>query len=248
MHLRARRLNFSLPGACDWATPRRSWTRSRSSRRTAAAVAQSSGGPQRVRALEVHRKADQEQVQSPLIPIQHWFETSNLGHCSGPTAKSSTEETVQCSFCGRGFYDRIPERGAGSASPKTETRQLLERKGHEQFRMNLYKTIAVAGLVLSVISSAALAAEPSTPAASVALPATTATPIALPATPSKIKATKKRFLLTHSSSVYEKPDKASLVIWPRSPWNTRKRHRCHGRLAANSTVERQSRLHTLKRG
>jgi hypothetical protein len=78
--------------------------------------------------------------------------------------------------------------------------------------MSLYKTIAVFGLVLSIISSAAFAAEPSTPAASVALSATTATPVAPPATPSKIKETKKRFLLTHSSSVYEKPDKASPVI------------------------------------
>jgi uncharacterized protein YgiM (DUF1202 family) len=77
--------------------------------------------------------------------------------------------------------------------------------------MNLQKTVAIAGLVLSVISSAALAAEPSTPAAR-ALPGTTATPVAPPATPSKIKATKKRFLLTHSSSVYEKPDKASAVV------------------------------------
>jgi uncharacterized protein YgiM (DUF1202 family) len=78
--------------------------------------------------------------------------------------------------------------------------------------MNLQKTVAIAGLVLSVISSAAFAAGPSTPAASVALPATTATPIASPATPSKIKTTKKRFLLTHSSSVYEEPDKASAVV------------------------------------
>jgi len=78
--------------------------------------------------------------------------------------------------------------------------------------MNLYKTIAVAGLVLSVISSAAFAAEPSAPTASVASPTTTATPVAPPASPSKIKATKKRFLLTHSSSVYEKSDKASPVI------------------------------------
>jgi uncharacterized protein YgiM (DUF1202 family) len=76
--------------------------------------------------------------------------------------------------------------------------------------MSLYKTIAVFGLVLSIISSAAFAAEPS--AASVALSAKTATPVAPPATPSKIKETKKRFLLTHSSSVYEKPDKASPVI------------------------------------
>jgi uncharacterized protein YgiM (DUF1202 family) len=76
--------------------------------------------------------------------------------------------------------------------------------------MSLYKTIAVFGLVLSIISSAAFAAEPS--AASVALSATTATPVAPPATPSKIKETKKRFLLTHSSSVYEQPDKASPVI------------------------------------
>jgi uncharacterized protein YgiM (DUF1202 family) len=83
---------------------------------------------------------------------------------------------------------------------------------HKQFRMNLQKTVAIAGLMLSVISSAAFAAEPSTPAVSVALPATTATPVAPPVTPSKIKATKKRFLLTHSSSVYEKPDKASAVV------------------------------------
>jgi uncharacterized protein YgiM (DUF1202 family) len=78
---------------------------------------------------------------------------------------------------------------------------------YKQFRMNLQKAVAIAGLVLSVTSSAAFAAEPSTPAA-VALPATTATPVA----PSKIKATKKRFLLTHSSSVYEEPDKASAVV------------------------------------
>ena len=83
---------------------------------------------------------------------------------------------------------------------------------HNQFGMNLQKTVAIAGLVLSVISSAAFAAELSTPAATVALPATTATPVAPPATPSKIKATKKRFLLTHSSSVYEQPDKASAVV------------------------------------
>jgi|SRR5882757_309094 uncharacterized protein YgiM (DUF1202 family) len=82
---------------------------------------------------------------------------------------------------------------------------------HKQFRMNVQKTVAVAGLVLCVTSSTAFAAEP-TPAASVALPATTATPVAPPATPSKIKATKKRFLLTHSSSVYEQPDKASAVV------------------------------------
>jgi len=90
--------------------------------------------------------------------------------------------------------------------------KLLEWKEAQTIRMNLKTTAAIAGLALSVISSAAWAAESSTPAASVALPATTATPVALPATPSKIKATKKRFLLTHSSSVYENPDKASAVV------------------------------------
>jgi uncharacterized protein YgiM (DUF1202 family) len=105
------------------------------------------------------------------------------------------------------------EGGVGSALLRAETiANYSNGRKHKQFRMNLQKTVAIAGLVLSVISSAAFAAEPSTPAASVALPATTATPVAPPATPSKIKATKKRFLLTHSSSVYEKPDKASAVV------------------------------------
>jgi uncharacterized protein YgiM (DUF1202 family) len=104
-------------------------------------------------------------------------------------------------------------RGAGSAFPKPKQQQDYSNgREHSNFKMNLYKTLAVAGLVLSVISSAALAAESSTPAARVALPATTATPVAVPATPLKIKATKKRFLLTHSSSIYEKPDKTSPVI------------------------------------
>jgi uncharacterized protein YgiM (DUF1202 family) len=83
---------------------------------------------------------------------------------------------------------------------------------YKEFRMNLQKAVAIAGLVLSVISSAAFAAELSTPAATVALPQTTATPVAPPVTPSEIKATKKRFLLTHSSSVYQEQDKASAVV------------------------------------
>jgi uncharacterized protein YgiM (DUF1202 family) len=78
--------------------------------------------------------------------------------------------------------------------------------------MNLYKTIAIAGLILLVVSSASFAAESSAPPASVAVPATTATPVAPPTTASKIQVTKKRFLLTHSSSVYEEPDKASSII------------------------------------
>jgi hypothetical protein len=145
--------------------------------------------------------------------IQHGFGTSNLGRLFRIDRQITHRETVHLSFCGRGFYGRIRGRGAGSAFPQTETTaDYSNGREHKQSRMNLYKTIAVAGLVLSVISSAALAAEPSTPAASVALPAMTATPVAPPASPSKIKATKKRFLLTHSSSVYEKPDKVSPVI------------------------------------
>jgi uncharacterized protein YgiM (DUF1202 family) len=105
------------------------------------------------------------------------------------------------------------EGGVGSALSRVENnREQLEWKEAQTNRMKLQKTVAIAGLVLAVISSVVFAAESSTPAASVALPATTATPVAPPATPSKIKSTKKRFLLTHSSSVYEKPDKASAVV------------------------------------
>jgi hypothetical protein len=114
--------------------------------------------------------------------------------------------------CGQILWQDSRVRSRFGPCEIRDNRKLLEWKGLQQFRMNLQKTVAIAGLMLSVISSAAFAAEPSTPAASVALPATTATPIALPVAPSKIKATKKRFLLTHSSSVYEKPDKASAVV------------------------------------
>jgi uncharacterized protein YgiM (DUF1202 family) len=76
----------------------------------------------------------------------------------------------------------------------------------------LGRTMANAVLLSSFISSAAVAADSFTPVPRSALPATTATPVAVPAAPFKTKATKKRFLLTHSSSVYEKPDKASTVM------------------------------------
>ena len=103
------------------------------------------------------------------------------------------------SFCAGGFCGRVVSAQSVRHFRKPNQSQTARMEGStSKFRMNLQKTVAIAGLVLSVISSAALAAEPSTPAASVALPATTATPVAPPATPSKIKATKKRFLLTHS--------------------------------------------------
>jgi hypothetical protein len=65
---------------------------------------------------------------------------------------------------------------------------------HKQFRVNLQKTVAIAGLVLSVISSTAFAAQLSTPpAATVALPATTATPVAPPVTRQKLKQPRSDF-------------------------------------------------------
>ena len=79
--------------------------------------------------------------------------------------------------------------------------------------MKLGKTIAAAALIFS-FTSTALAAESATTTPSAALPgaAATATPVAAPTNPAEIKPIKKRFLLSHSSSVYEQPDKTSAVI------------------------------------
>jgi hypothetical protein len=77
--------------------------------------------------------------------------------------------------------------------------------------MKFSKTIATAAIILSFISVEVLAAESpaAIPSGSVAAVAATATP---DATPTKLKPVKKRFLLSHSSSVYEQPDKTSAVI------------------------------------
>ncbi len=91
-------------------------------------------------------------------------------------------------------------------------RRLKGQEGASGPTMKLGTIIGMVGLIVSIISSAAFAAEPSTTVAPVPSPATTATPGAAPATSYKIEAIKKRFLLTHSSSVYEKADKASAVI------------------------------------
>jgi uncharacterized protein YgiM (DUF1202 family) len=76
-----------------------------------------------------------------------------------------------------------------------------------------FKAIATAAVVLSFTSAGIFAAESPTPIPSGAIPtvAATATPAA-PTTAAELKPVKKRFLLSHSSSVYEQPDKTSAVI------------------------------------
>jgi hypothetical protein len=61
------------------------------------------------------------------------------------------------------------------AVPKPNRRQTT-LGDHKRFRMNVYRTIAIVGLVLFVITSAAFAADSTTPTGSLALPTTTATP------------------------------------------------------------------------
>jgi len=75
--------------------------------------------------------------------------------------------------------------------------------------MKFNKKIAAVSLAFSLIASAAIAAESPTPSA--ATPVTVA-PAAAPKTTAKLEPVKKRFLLTHSSSVYSKPDKSSTVL------------------------------------
>ena len=74
--------------------------------------------------------------------------------------------------------------------------------------------IATPAIILSFTSAGVLAAESPTPIPSGAIPAVaaTATPGAAPTTAAELKPVKKRFLLSHSSSVYEQPDKTSAVI------------------------------------
>jgi hypothetical protein len=76
-----------------------------------------------------------------------------------------------------------------------------------------FKAIATAAVILSFTSAGIFAADSPTPIPSGAIPAVaaTATPAA-PTTAAELKPVKKRFLLSHSSSVYEQPDKTSAVI------------------------------------
>jgi uncharacterized protein YgiM (DUF1202 family) len=80
--------------------------------------------------------------------------------------------------------------------------------------MKFSKTIATAAIILSFTSAGVLAAESPTPIPSAATPAAaaTATPAAAQTTAAELKPVNKRFLLSHSSSVYEQPDKTSAVI------------------------------------
>jgi len=73
--------------------------------------------------------------------------------------------------------------------------------------MKFSKTIATASIIIiSFAAAGVLAAEPSTPISSAA------TPAAAPATGAELKPIKKRFLLSHNSSVYQQPDKTSVVV------------------------------------
>src|ERR1700722_19306242 len=76
--------------------------------------------------------------------------------------------------------------------------------------MRLGKTIATVAIIVAFTSARALAVE--SPSAATPVTAATATPAAAPTTAAGVKPVKKRFLLSHSSSVYEQPDKTSAVI------------------------------------
>jgi uncharacterized protein YgiM (DUF1202 family) len=78
--------------------------------------------------------------------------------------------------------------------------------------MKFGKKILTAAIVLSFVGTSALAAD--SPASSAATPAAaaTATPAAASTNTAKLQPVKKRFLLTHSSSVYSEPDKGSTVL------------------------------------
>ena len=80
--------------------------------------------------------------------------------------------------------------------------------------MRFDKAIATTAIILSFASAGVLAGESPTVSPSAAIPAiaATATPVAAPTTAAGIKRVKKRFLLSHSSSVYEQPDKTSAVM------------------------------------
>ncbi|MGD0076359.1 MAG: SH3 domain-containing protein [Candidatus Binataceae bacterium] len=72
--------------------------------------------------------------------------------------------------------------------------------------MKFSKTIATASIILLFTSARVLAEESPVPISSAATPAAAATSAA------ELKPVKKRFLLSHSSSVYQQPDKTSAVI------------------------------------
>jgi len=80
--------------------------------------------------------------------------------------------------------------------------------------MNVNKAIATAVLVLSFTSVGVVAAGAPTavPSNAIPAPAATATSGASPTTAVELKPVRKRFLLSHSSSVYEQPDTTSAVI------------------------------------
>jgi hypothetical protein len=80
--------------------------------------------------------------------------------------------------------------------------------------MRFSKTIAIAAFIVSFTSAAVLAAESAAPVQGAGIPAeaATATPAAAPTTAGTLKPIKRRFLLSHSSSVYEQPDKTSAVV------------------------------------
>ena len=72
--------------------------------------------------------------------------------------------------------------------------------------MGFSKTIAITSIILSFSAAGILGAESPEPISNAA------TPAAAPTTRVELKSVKKRFLLSHSSSVYEQPDKTSAVI------------------------------------
>jgi hypothetical protein len=80
--------------------------------------------------------------------------------------------------------------------------------------MKVRRGIAIASILLSLIAARVAAAESPRPASSPAAAVTTstATPAVAGADTTKVKAVKKRYLLSHSSSVYSHPDKTSTVI------------------------------------
>ena len=101
----------------------------------------------------------------------------------------------------------VPDLESMSAYDKV--RPLLERS-----TMRIGKTIATTAIILSFTAVAALGAESpaASPTAAVPTIAATATPAAAPTNAAGIKPVKKRFLLSHSTSVYVQPDKSSAVI------------------------------------
>lgn len=80
--------------------------------------------------------------------------------------------------------------------------------------MKFSKRILTAFIILSLIATTALAAGSPAPGSDVATPAAaaTGTPAANSANAAKLEPIKKRYLLTHSSSVYSQPDKGSTVL------------------------------------